>query len=137
MEEYEIRPLLHYTKEHVWVKVLPNRDAMIGVTDYVRKKLGEIVFVELPEEGTKVTQGTPIGKVESMKAIVTIYSPVSGMCKERNSQVIRNPSLIAKDPYENWLIIVKPANLEQELKNLLTSDVYKNLLSQANTHSQL
>jgi glycine cleavage system H protein len=113
----------------MWVKILPNGNVMIGITDYAQKKLREIVFVELPEEGIIITQGVPFGKVESIKAIVDLYSPVSGVVKERNMRVIDNPALIAKDPYENWLIIVEPANLEQELKNLLTSEAYKNLLS--------
>jgi glycine cleavage system H protein len=129
MEEYEIRPLLHYTKEHVWVKILPNGNVMIGITDYIRKKLGEIVFVELPEEGIKVTRSTPLGVVESIKATVTIHSPLSGVMKERNLRVIDNPSLIAKNPYENWLILLEPTNLEQELRTLLTSEAYKNFLA--------
>jgi glycine cleavage system H protein len=129
MEKYEIRPLLYYTKEHTWAKVLPNGNVMIGITDYAQKKLGEIVFVKLPEKGTKVTQANPFGEVESIKATVNVYSPVSGVVKERNSQVIENSSLIAKNPYENWLIILEPTNLTQELKNLLTSGTYKELLA--------
>ncbi len=130
-EEYEVRAIPYYTKEHTWARVMADGTVKIGVTDYAQKKLKEIVFVELPEVGSEVKRMEPFGTMESVKAVSELYSPVSGKVKEVNERVIENPNIINRDPYDTgWLITVEPTNLEEELKNLLDAETYKKLLKE-------
>lgn len=101
---------LRYTKEHEWVDVKGDAGT-IGITDYAQHELGDVVFVELPKVGAKLTAGKPLGTVESVKAVSEIYSPVSGEVLEINSALADTPELINKDPHgAAWLIKVKLAN---------------------------
>ncbi|OGV98106.1 MAG: glycine cleavage system protein H [Nitrospinae bacterium RIFCSPLOWO2_02_FULL_39_110] len=112
-----------YTKEHEWVRI-ENGKARIGITDYAQKELGDIVFVELPEVGSEVTAMEPLGVVESVKTVSDIYSPVSGKVLEINDELESIPELVNSSPYEKgWMIVVK-MNDKEELKELLSAEMY-------------
>lgn len=119
---------LKYTKEHEWVKSESNI-ATIGITDYAQGELGDVVFVEMPKLGAKVTQMQPFGVIEAVKAVSELFSPVSGEVTETNSKLETEAGIINKDPYgEGWIIKVKISN-QTEIDNLLTADKYKELLN--------
>lgn len=123
----EIRKDLKYTREHEWVK-LEGEFAKIGITDYAQGELGDIVFVELPEIGTKLEQMKPFGVIEAVKAVSDLFAPLSGEVIEMNKRLEIEPNLINKDPYgEGWFIKVKPEN-PSELDSLLSEEEYKKLL---------
>ena len=119
---------LKYTKEHEWVK-LESNIATIGITDYAQGELGDVVFVEMPKVGAKVTQMQPFGVIEAVKAVSELFSPVSGEVTEINSKLETEAGIINKDPYgAGWIIKVKVSN-PAEIDNLLTADKYKDLLN--------
>ncbi|KAL7089698.1 hypothetical protein ACP275_13G199600 [Erythranthe tilingii] len=114
---------LKYADSHEWVKVEGN-SATIGITDHAQDHLGDVVYVELPEEGTAVTQGDSFGAVESVKATSDINSPISGKVVEVNSKLNESPGLVNASPYENgWIIKVEIATSD-ELNNLMDSEKY-------------
>ncbi|MEM1506810.1 MAG: glycine cleavage system protein GcvH [Candidatus Bathyarchaeia archaeon] len=120
VEGYEVLEGLYYSREWMWVKI-EDRRARIGVTDYAQKQMREIVFAELPGVGADVRRGEPFGTIESVKAVSDLVSPLSGRVVEVNDRVSERPELINEDPYgEGWLIIIEPANLEEDLKALMT-----------------
>ena len=95
----------------------------MGITDYAQKQLREIVYAELPEAGTEVKQNEPYGTVESVKAVSDLVAAISGTVEEVNAEVQSKPELLNEDPYvKGWLILVKPANLQAELANLMDFD---------------
>lgn len=115
---------LKYTKEHEWVKMDGNI-ATVGITDYAQDQLGDVVYLEFPEEGEAVTKGDAFGVVESVKAVSDIYAPVSGEVVELNDPVKEGPEVLNEDPYgEGWLVRVEMSNLE-ELDELLDSKAYQ------------
>ena len=122
-----IKDDLLYTESHEWVHIEGDL-ATIGISDFAQHELGDIVFVELPEVGTKVSSGEPCGSIEAVKAVEDLISPVSGKVEEKNTDLEDSPDLINKSPYEEgWLIKVRLANNE-ELENLLSAIEYKNLI---------
>jgi glycine cleavage system H protein len=123
-ELMQIKDDLYYSETHEWVKV--NKDiAYVGITDYAQKELGDIVYVDLPEEGTMINAGEEIGSIESAKAVVDFISPVSGELIKVNEDVIDNGAIDTESPYENgWLIKLKLTNLD-ELDQLMTARDYK------------
>jgi glycine cleavage system H protein len=118
---------LRYTSEHEWARSEDGR-VVVGITDYAQDQLGDVVFVELPEAGTEVEAGQPLGEVESTKSVSDIYSPVSGKILEKNPEVEQNPALINEDPYgKGWLVTIEPAG---EPGGLLSPDDYKKLIEE-------
>ncbi|MBM3119938.1 MAG: glycine cleavage system protein GcvH [Candidatus Cloacimonetes bacterium] len=118
---------LYYTESHEWIRV-DGEIATMGVTDFAQKELGEIVYVDLPEVGTKVTAGEPCGTIETPKAVEDINSPVSGKVEQRNTDLEDSPDLINKSPYdEGWLIKIKLSEPD-ELENLLSALEYQKVL---------
>ncbi|KAL1568236.1 glycine cleavage system H protein, mitochondrial-like [Salvia divinorum] len=114
---------LKYASSHEWVKH-DGPVATIGITDHAQDHLGELVFVELPEAGKEVKQGTGFGAVESVKATSDVNSPISGEVVEINTKLAESPGLINTSPYEDgWMIKVKPSN-PSELANLMGSKEY-------------
>ncbi|CAA3032598.1 glycine cleavage system H protein 2, mitochondrial-like [Olea europaea var. sylvestris] len=112
-----------YADTHEWVKV-DGSSATVGITDHAQDHLGDVVYVELPEVGTAVTQGGSFGAVESVKATSDINSPISGKVVEVNEELNNSPGLINASPYENgWIIKVEMGNSE-EGKSLMDSDQY-------------
>ncbi|MDH5686000.1 MAG: glycine cleavage system protein GcvH [Hadesarchaea archaeon] len=126
---------LYYTREHEWVKLEGNL-ARVGVTDYAQDKLGDVVYVELSEVGKQVKQlaeskakEMELGAVESIKAVSTVHSPLSGAVKETNATLQERPELINTSPYnEGWICLIEPRALEAELKNLMDAKAYAEYL---------
>jgi len=115
---------LKYANSHEWVRNDGNDTVAIGISDYAQEKLGDVVFVELPEQGTEVTAGDPIAVVESVKAASDIYAPVSGTVVEVNSSLEDTPEQVNEDSYENgWFFKIKMAD-PAELNDLMDSDSY-------------
>lgn len=116
-----------YTKDHEWAQVDENVIS-VGITDYAQDALGEVVYVELPEEGQKVTQGEPFGVVESVKAVSDLFAPVSGTVVEVNEGLKDDPGNVNDDPYgEGWLIRIE-LDSEKELAALMTAADYEKLI---------
>ncbi len=115
----EVKEGLYYTKDFEWANVEGDK-VRVGITDYAQKQLREIVYAELPSVGSKLTQNTPYGTVESVKAVSDLVAPISGEILEVNSEVQSKPELLNEDPYgKAWLLIIKPTNLQNELTNLM------------------
>lgn len=115
-----------YTREHEWARVDDGR-VLVGITDYAQDQLGDVVFVGLPEPGTEVTGGRPLGEVESTKSVSDIYSPVTGKVVEKNSDVEQRPELVNSDPYgDGWLVAIQTDDLS--LDDLLTAQEYRALV---------
>ncbi len=119
-----IPPNLKYAETHEWVK-LQGDIATIGITDHAQKELTDIVFVELPKVGQKLSAGKPSAVVESVKAASDIYSPISGQVLEVNEQLSSNPALVNTDPYEKgWFFKIKLFDTE-EMNNLKDAKSYQ------------
>lgn len=119
VDGYDVPEGLYYHEEYGWVKI-ENGKARIGITDYAQKQLRDIVYVELPSPGDDVTQNEPYGSIESVKAVSDLVAPLSGTVEEVNEEAQNKPELVNEDPYgKGWLILISPANLEEELKNLM------------------
>jgi glycine cleavage system H protein len=113
-----------YTKEHEWVEV-KNGVATVGITDYAQSELGDVVFVELPEPGAKLTKGKSFGTVESVKAVSELYAPVSGELIEANGELQNKPETINSDPHgAAWLVRIKLAS-PAELDGLMDGPAYE------------
>ncbi len=128
MSNYQLPEDYYYTKEHEWAQVDENI-VTIGITQYAQEQLGEIVYVELPEEGAKVNQGETFGVVESVKAASDLYSPVSGTVIEVNTALMDDPSGLNDDPMnEGWMMRIE-MDTEKELANLMRVPDYKKLIA--------
>ena len=115
---------LRYTSEHEWARLEGNL-VRVGITFYAQDALGDVVYVELPEPGTRVTQDAPFGEIQSPKAVSDLYAPVTGEIVERNEEVIAAPELVNDDPYgEGWLVVIKPDD-PAELDGLLDPAAYE------------
>lgn len=115
---------LKYSKEHEWVMMVENGVALIGITEFAQSELGDVVYVELPEVGEKITKDDPFGSVESVKAVSDLFAPVSGTVIEVNDSLPDSPELVNEDSYgDGWMIKVQMSDIE-ELKDLLAQDEY-------------
>jgi glycine cleavage system H protein len=120
----------YYTKDHEWAQVDENI-VTVGVTEFAQQALGEIVYVELPEEGQKVTQNEPFGVVESVKAVSDLYAPVSGTVIEVNTSLTDDPSVLNDNALnDGWMIRIE-MDSEKELANLMRAPDYKKLVNEA------
>jgi glycine cleavage system H protein len=120
---------LKYTKEHEWVRE-ENGSVVVGITDYAQDSLGDVVYVELPQEGGAVTKDEPFGVVESVKAVSDLYSPVSGKVVEVNDAIADSPEVINEDPYgDAWMVKVEVGN-PPETTELLTAEEYQNYIEE-------
>jgi glycine cleavage system H protein len=114
---------LAYSKDHEWVRVDGSR-ATIGITSFAADELGDIVFVELPEPGTSLSQFATFGVVESVKAVSDLYAPVSGEVVEVNESLRDAPELLNSDPFgEGWIARVEVADAG-ELDGLMDAAAY-------------
>lgn len=117
----------HYTKEHEWVSV-EGDVGTIGITDHAQHELGDIVFVDMPNTGKNVMQGSTLGSVESVKAVSDIYAPVSGEVVEVNSLLADAPEKLNDDPHgAAWLVKIRLSSPD-EIKNLLSAADYRTYL---------
>ena len=114
---------LKFSKEHEWVMV-EGDVALIGITEYAQSELGDVVYVELPDVGEKITKDDPFGSVESVKAVSDLFAPVSGAVIEVNDSLPDNPELVNEDSYGDGWMIKDQMSDKEELKDLLAADEY-------------
>jgi glycine cleavage system H protein len=114
---------LYYSESHEFVRVEGNC-CYIGITDYAQNALGNVVYVDLPDEDEEITAGEEFGAVESVKAASDLNSPISGTVIEVNNALENNPELINKDAFENWIIKVEMSD-KSELENLMDAKTYE------------
>lgn len=125
----EIPQGLVFTKSHEWARI-EGDEAVIGVSDFAQSELGDVTYLELPEPGTEVTQGEPMGVIESVKAASDLYSPLSGEVIEGNAEVVDAPDLVNSSPFDKaWLIRVKLSD-PSEVNNLMDSAAYAKFLEE-------
>ena len=124
-EENEIR----FSKEHEWL-VLKEGVAVMGISDFAQKQLGDIVSVELPKVGSAYKQRQPMAIVDSVKASSDIYCVMSGEIVEVNEELLEHPEWINQSPYElGWIVKLKPTNME-EFHNLVTNEQYNKFIGE-------
>lgn len=115
---------LKYASSHEWVRDEGNDVVTVGISDFAQEKLGDVVFVELPEEGSDVSAGDPVAVVESVKAASDIYAPISGSIVEVNSSLEEAPEQVNEDAYENgWFFKIKVSD-SSEVGDLMDADSY-------------
>ena len=120
---------LKYTREHEWAKQEGDR-VRVGITAYAQEQLGDVVFVELPKVGAKVSASKAFGVVESVKAVSDLFAPVSGEIVEANAELTQKPETVNADPYgKGWMILIKSSN-KAEWDQLLTAQQYEAFLKQ-------
>ncbi len=120
---------LKYSKEHEWIRIDEDGNAIIGITDHAQELLGDMVYIELPEVGDFVATGDETGVVESVKAASDVYAPISGEIIEINDELIDSPENVNNDPYDSgWLYKMTVEN-EEDFANLLTADEYAELIA--------
>jgi glycine cleavage system H protein len=120
---------LKYTKEHEWV-LIEGGTATVGITDYAQDQLGDIVFVELPAVGDKVSKEDAFGVVESVKAVSDIYAPLSGKVIEVNDDLPDDPEMLNEDPYgDGWIIRIELTDPD-EIEDLMTAAEYEQYVAE-------
>lgn len=120
---------LKYVKSHEWVRVESDGTLTVGITDHAQEALGDLVFVEAPDVGSKLESGGACAVVESVKAASDVYAPVAGEVIESNNQLEEAPETINSDPYgEGWIWKMKPENAA-DVEKLLDADAYQASLS--------
>ena len=119
---------LKYTKDHEWIKV-DGDTATVGITDYAQGELGDVVYVELPEEGAEVSMNEAFGSIEAVKAVADIFSPVSGEVIEINEAIQDEPEKVNQDAYgAGWMVKIRLSNPD-ELSQLMDAAAYKEHIS--------
>lgn len=125
---FNVKKGLLYTEDNVWTNITDG-EAQFGVTDFLQKRGGDIVFVELPKKGYTARRGEEIASFETIKAVVSITSPFIGTITEANSALSEKPELINNDPYgEGWIASISPFHLEEDRRYLLTAEKYFELM---------
>lgn len=112
---------LKYTKDHEWLK-MEGDVAVVGITDFAQNALGDIVFINLPQEGDAVTAGESFGDVESVKAVSDVMSPVSGIISAVNSDLEDAPENLNSDPYGSWIIKIESIS---DIEDLMDAAAYE------------
>jgi len=118
---------LKYTKDHEWIAI-DDGVGRVGITDFAQKQLGDVVFVELPDVGTVVTQGQAFGTIESVKAVSELFAPVSGKVVEVNDTLKDKPEQVNTDPHGAWMLAIRlssPAQADELLSAAAYSDLVK------------
>lgn len=118
---------LRYSKEHEWIRVEGNQ-ATIGITDFAQDSLGDVVFVQLPDEGLEVIAGASCAEVESTKSVSEIYAPVSGAVVAVNAALDAAPELINTAPYEGGWIMTVEMTSPEEIDGLMDAAAYQALV---------
>jgi glycine cleavage system H protein len=120
---------LKYTKDHEWIKLIDDKTALIGITDYAQRELGDIVFVDINTTGKHLNAEEVFGTVEAVKTVSDLFLPVAATIIEVNNALGNNPELVNNDPYgEGWMAKIE-VNDPKELNNLLSAEAYEQLVS--------
>lgn len=124
---------LRYTREHEWIRG-GEEVATVGITDFAQDELGDIVYVQLPQQGSSIEQFAKLGEIESVKSVSDLYSPVSGEVVETNQALSDKPELVNQDPYgDGWLVKLRLTDADQ-LSTLLSPDDYRTLTESGHQH---
>jgi glycine cleavage system H protein len=116
---------LRYSREHEWARTEQDGRVRVGITDFAQDALGDVVYVDLPEAGTKVSAGQAFAEVESTKSVSDVYAPVTGTIVERNGALEDKPELVNQQPYgDGWLVAIEAAD-PAELDQLLDAAGYR------------
>ena len=116
---------LKYTKDHEWLKAIDETTALVGITDFAQSELGDLVFINLPQEGDEVTKEESFCDVESVKAVSDVMSPCTGVIAEVNAELEDEPQMLNEDPYGAWIAKIKDISAYGEL---MTADEYEALV---------
>ena len=120
---------LKYTKNHEWVKMIDDKTALVGITDFAQHELGDIVFVDITTTGKVLNAEEVFGTVEAVKTVSDLFLPVEGKVVEVNSALSDNPELVNTDPYgEGWMAKIEVADAE-DVNKLLTVEAYEQMVS--------
>lgn len=122
---------LFYTKDHEWIS-FDDQYALIGITDFAQKELGDIVYVDIPTLNSTVNKEEVFGTVEAVKTVSDLFMPVTGKVVAVNQDIEKKPELVNQDPYSTWMIKVLVSSPEEK-ESLLTAEAYKSLIG-ANGH---
>ncbi|MFA6275247.1 MAG: glycine cleavage system protein GcvH [Pedobacter sp.] len=122
---------LLYTKDHEWIS-FDDQYALIGITNFAQKELGDIVYVDIPTLNSTVNKDEVFGTVEAVKTVSDLFMPVTGKVVAVNQDIEKNPELVNEDPYGTWMIKIY-VNKLGEKESLLSADAYKSLIG-ANAH---
>jgi glycine cleavage system H protein len=121
---------LRYTKEHEWARDEGASRVRVGITDFAQDALGDVVYVDVPQEGATVTANQPFSEVESTKSVSDVYAPVSGTVAERNILLEERPELVNEQPYgDGWLVVLEVAGAGS-LDALMDAAVYRAFVEQ-------
>jgi glycine cleavage system H protein len=121
---------LRYTKEHEWAVAEGDGTVRVGITDFAQDALGDVVYVDLPEEEAEVRAGEPFGEVESTKSVSDLFSPVTGRVVGRNAALAETPELVNRDPYgEGWMVVIEPSEPGQ-LDGLMDAAAYRRMVEE-------
>ncbi len=122
---------LKYTKDHEWARV-EGATVSVGITDYAQDKLGDVVFIEIENGGTRVKQGEKFGTVESVKSVSDLFSPLSGKITDVNKDLLEHPEYVNKDPYgKAWMIKLAADAVKDEMSQLMDADAYEKYCKEA------
>jgi glycine cleavage system H protein len=120
-----------FSKDHEWIKIEEEQTALVGISNHAQEQLGDVVFVELPEVGKQLNKGDVFGVVESVKAVVDCYMPISGKVLAVNDRLITEFELINSDPHgEGWMIKIAVSN-PNEAKDLMDCTTYESYLAES------
>jgi glycine cleavage system H protein len=120
---------LKYTREHEWLLV-EDKIATVGITDFAQEQLGDVVFVELPAIGDKVTKDEAMGVIESVKAVSDVYAPVSGKVLEVNDDLPESTEMVNEDPYgDGWMVKIELSD-PSEIADLMSAAEYEQFVSE-------
>jgi glycine cleavage system H protein len=121
---------LKYSKEHEWVRLEDNNEAIIGITDYAQEQLGDVVYLLLPSVGDVIEKDKRLGEVESVKSVSDLFCPVSGEVIEVNEEVKNQPELANEDPYgKGWMVRLRLSD-PGELDSLMSAQQYEEMIAQ-------
>jgi glycine cleavage system H protein len=118
---------LRYTREHEWAAREGEDRVRVGITDFAQDALGDVVYVDLPVEGTEVRAGEAFGEVESTKSVSDIFSPATGRIAQRNAALTETPELVNREPYgDGWMVVVEMTD-PSELDSLMDAAAYREM----------
>jgi glycine cleavage system H protein len=122
---------IRFTKEHEWI-IIKDGLAVMGISDFAQRELGDIVSIELPRVGSRFGYMQAMAIIDSVKASSDIYSPLSGEVVEVNEELLDHPEWINQSPYElGWIVKMKPSNMEgEELNSLMTTEQYNKFIGE-------
>ena len=130
-ESYEVPEGYFYSKDHEWIKAKEgSKTFLVGITDYAAKLLNDIVYVDLPSEGSAFNQKDVFGQVESVKTVSDLYMPVSGKVIKSNTKLTETPEMVSNSPYgDGWMLEISSESYDADLKALLDAKSYSQYIS--------